>query len=49
MFDLIRTLFQRGQTRTVYECRQCGRTLEDETGACPKCGWVGIAVYEVET
>jgi len=49
MFDLIRNLFQRRSTRTVYECRQCGRTLKDETGSCQTCGWVGVEIYEVET
>lgn len=48
MFDLLRGLFQRQRVQTIYECRQCGRTLEDETEACPQCGWVGIAVYELE-
>lgn len=48
MFDLLCRLFHRQRTRTIFECRQCGQTLEDETGACPQCGWVGIAVYELE-
>lgn len=48
MLSLIQRLFQRQRTRTVYECRRCGRTLEDETGACPDCGWAGVAIFEVE-
>lgn len=48
MFTLLRRLFQRQRTRTVYECRRCGQVLKDETGACPACGWAGIAIHEIE-
>jgi len=32
----------------VYECRQCGRTVEPDTRRCPACGADGIASYSVD-
>jgi ribosomal protein L37E len=48
MISWLQRLFQRRRTRTIIECRQCGRILEEETKACPECGWVGIAVHEIK-
>lgn len=33
---------------TVYECRDCGRTLAEGDDACPDCGSEEIAVYEID-
>jgi ribosomal protein L37E len=48
MFDRFRNLLQRKRTRTIHECRRCGRTLDEPTGACSDCGWAGVAIYEIE-
>ena len=35
------------QATTVYECRQCGTTVETEADACPYCGLTDIVEYEL--
>lgn len=47
MFDRLRSLLT-GRGSEVYECRRCGRTVEEETDRCPVCGAEGIASYTVE-
>lgn len=36
-----------GDSHTIYECRQCGTTLQNAEAACPYCGPSGIAVFEL--
>lgn len=38
----------RQRPQTVYECRQCGTTLDDAVEACPNCGSDGIAQFVIE-
>jgi rubrerythrin len=32
---------------TVYECRQCGTTLDGRDNCCPACGGTHVAEYEI--
>jgi rubrerythrin len=32
---------------TIYECRHCGTTLDDEADRCPSCGGSETSRYEV--
>jgi len=34
-------------TEEVVECRQCGTTVETETGACPECGATEFSRYVI--
>lgn len=45
---VLETLKAIGETSDVvlYECRNCGRTLEAATDECPTCGTAEIAYYE---
>jgi len=47
MIERLRSLFRLRQT-VVYECRQCGRTVDGDTGRCPVCGTESIARYHLE-
>ncbi len=47
MIETLRSLFTQRQT-VVYECRQCGHTVDGDTGRCPVCGTESIARYPVE-
>lgn len=42
---LVKRLFDPDET--VYECRNCGITVDNETDTCPNCGTDEIAQYEV--
>jgi|GEM_PF-1861283 rubrerythrin len=47
MLEAVFSLFVGTQT-VVYECRECGRTVDGETDRCPACGTESIARYPVE-
>jgi len=47
MLETLRTLLPE-TTTVVYECRQCGRTVDEDTDCCPSCGSDSIARYPVE-
>jgi len=32
---------------SLYECRNCGKTLEDDVEGCPACGATEIAHYDL--
>lgn len=32
----------------VYECHNCGTTLDDEQTECPDCGSIDTACYDLE-
>jgi rRNA maturation endonuclease Nob1 len=32
----------------LFECRNCGKTLEEEAEECPECGGEDIASYKIE-
>ncbi|MFB6092834.1 MAG: zinc ribbon domain-containing protein [Haloquadratum sp.] len=32
---------------TLYECRDCGRSFDDERASCPECGSENIAEYRL--
>lgn len=32
----------------IFECRNCGKTLEEEAEECPECGEEDIASYKIE-
>lgn len=33
----------------LYECRNCGTTLEEDTEACPECGASDVAAYQLDS
>lgn len=35
------------QDTTIYECRNCGLTVDAETESCPSCGSETISCYEL--
>lgn len=43
---MIRTIQQLFTDATLYECRNCGTTLESDENACPACDSEEIAEYE---
>ncbi|SDQ54118.1 hypothetical protein SAMN04489842_1116 [Natronobacterium texcoconense] len=38
--------FRNGSGKELYECRNCGKKLAEDTDECPNCSWTGIAHYE---
>jgi len=36
-----------GDSWPLYECRNCGTTLDDDAEECPSCGERGIARYTI--
>jgi len=46
VIDRLRDLFGGGDS-LLYECRNCGTTLDDEVEECPSCGKRGIARYTI--
>ena len=46
---MLRRLLQRFRTGTevVYECRNCGTTVEDVDSDCPSCEGNEIATYQI--
>jgi rubrerythrin len=48
MFKLT-TLFRHafGSEAVLYECRNCGTTLNEETEHCPACGAADVATYQL--
>jgi rubrerythrin len=46
LFGHVRRWFH-GST-VVYECRNCGTTLDGREADCPACGSTATACYEVE-
>ncbi|SFL32421.1 hypothetical protein SAMN04487950_3356 [Halogranum rubrum] len=42
---LLRHVF--GSEDILYECRNCGTTLEEDTEQCPECGATDIATYQL--
>lgn len=44
----VRRLLQTDSATVVYECRNCGVTLEDRHETCPECGADGVACYRLE-
>ena len=47
LWRLRRRLVGTGRTRVQYECRRCGHTLGTEPTACPDCGAIDVARYEL--
>lgn len=46
MIETVKTLLFRGDgPGVVFECRQCGTTVESEDDVCPACGSEGIARF----
>jgi len=39
--------FLRPSDSVLYECRNCGKTLEEEAEECPSCGSEEISKYEL--
>ena len=35
-----------GDSSTLWECRNCGETLSEDTDECPSCGAEDVACYE---
>lgn len=46
MFTRVRRLL--GEPHVIYECRQCGTTLESRHDHCEHCGSEDIARYTIE-
>jgi rubrerythrin len=40
--------FLRPSDESLFECRNCGYTLDEETEECPECGGQDIASYRLE-
>ncbi|ELY34484.1 hypothetical protein C500_00137 [Natrialba magadii ATCC 43099] len=36
------------EEETLYECRHCGVSIEDDVTTCPTCGSTEVAQYELE-
>jgi len=47
-FKLLRSILGGQSLRRLYECRECGTTVQADTEACPACGSEGIAEYELD-
>lgn len=45
---LLRRLLDGGTESVVYECRNCGTSVDDERDACPNCGSDRIASHRLE-
>ncbi|AUX08442.1 hypothetical protein AArcSl_0797 [Halalkaliarchaeum desulfuricum] len=40
--------FGRGEkTEVIFECRRCGRTLEEGVSECPECETESVVRYEI--
>jgi len=37
-----------GESSTLWECRNCGETLSEDTEECPRCGADEIVYYEFD-
>jgi len=35
------------ESSTLWECRNCGETLSEDTDECPSCGAEDVARYEI--
>jgi rubrerythrin len=51
--DVVRTLLsaipiERSNSLVIYECRQCGETLEGATDACEYCSTSDVSTYRIE-
>jgi rubrerythrin len=44
---LLRHVF--GAETVLYECRNCGTTVEEDTEACPECGAADVATYQLDS
>jgi rubrerythrin len=44
---LLRHVF--GSDSVLYECRNCGTTLEEDAERCPECGAADVATYHLNT
>ncbi len=44
---LYRLLARQSKSTTVYECRQCGTTVNSQTEPCSYCGPTEIAEYKL--
>lgn len=40
--------FLRPSDSELFECRNCGQTLEEEAEECPECGGEDMASYKLE-
>ncbi|MEZ3143144.1 hypothetical protein [Halobaculum sp. MBLA0143] len=47
MIDRLDGLLSGDDAEVLIECRNCGRTLDEDTGACPACEATEFARYEV--
>ena len=45
LLESVKTMVETSDV-TLYECRNCGRTLEADADECPICGNREIAYYE---
>lgn len=45
LLESVKTMVETSDV-TLYECRNCGRTLEADVDKCPICGNREIAYYE---
>ncbi len=36
-----------GSETTLYECRNCGPTLDTDDDQCPECGSADVATYQL--
>ena len=46
MIETVKTILFRGDgSGIVYECRQCGTTVDSEDDVCPDCGSEEIAQF----
>ncbi|MFC6731667.1 MULTISPECIES: hypothetical protein [unclassified Haladaptatus] len=48
MLDRVKTVFAVDDDPVVYECRECGTTVESAFSECPYCGEADIARLEIE-
>lgn len=46
LLDHVRQWFD--TSTVIYECRNCGTTLDDREAECPACGSTATARYEME-
>ncbi len=48
VLDRVKTVFAVDDDPVVYECRECGTTVESAFSECPYCGEADIARLEIE-
>ncbi|ELY50968.1 hypothetical protein C493_18321 [Natronolimnohabitans innermongolicus JCM 12255] len=45
--NVLRQLFQRRRSQSLFECRRCGTNVDAETETCPVCESAEISRYDL--